>query len=317
MFRYKLNILQVQNSASFTVKKLLVLCITLNLIGINHKASSTTNILDIKSTSEPIVLENSLLWKIERSDRPVSYLFGTFHLLPLNDFELSDKVLTAFELTDQLILEIDLNDPAMQQEFMQHVTRDDTLSLEKALSPTDFNKLNTILTQAFGMNAKMVNRWHPAMVGTFLIKHFIDGTPASYDAALLEMANNKNREALGLETVEEQLHIFDQIPYNDQIKDLEEMLNDEAKVKRIFSKMVATYKKEDINGLLDLFLELNDDENKRELLLNKRNRSWINRIDSLTVESPSFVAVGAGHLGGTHGLINLLRQEGFKVTPVK
>lgn len=317
MFRYKLNNLQVQNSASSAVKKFLVLCIIFSVIGMNYNASSSTNIIDIKRTSERIVLENSLLWKIEKSDRPSSYLFGTFHLLPLSDFEISDRVLTAFELTDQLILEIDLNDPAMQREFMQHVTRDDTLTLENALSPTDFNKLNTILTQAFGMNAQMVNRWHPAMVGTFLIKHFIEGAPASYDAALLEMANNKNREALGLETVEEQLHIFDQIPYSDQIKDLNEMLNDEAKVKRIFSKMVATYKKEDINGLLDLFLELNDTEKKRELLLNKRNRTWISRIDSLTVANSSFVAVGAGHLGGKHGLINLLRQEGFKVTPVK
>ncbi len=317
MFRYILNIFRRRLSVPLVKMKHPVLGVVLLLVGINFTVISKTKALDNKRTSSGIVLENSLLWKIEKDDRPTSYLFGTFHLLPLSDFEIADKVLTAFELTEQLILEVDLNDPLMQQKFMGHVTRSDTSTLENTLSSEDFGKLNAMLNRESGMDANMLNRWHPAMVGTFLINHFIEGDAASYDAALLELANNKNRESLGLETVEEQLSVFEKIPYQDQIKDLREMLNDEHKVKKIFSEMIARYKSEDIDGLLTLFLELANSKEKEELLLNNRNRKWIAKIDTFTESRSSFVAVGAGHLAGKNGLISLLRREGFVVTPLK
>lgn len=297
--------------------KVLALCLVYHCISIFQSVISPTNYLNSKSAVRHIVLENSLLWKIEKNDRPPSYLFGTFHLLPLEDFEISDKVLTAFELSDQIVFELDLDDPDMHKSFMVHVKRADTLTLQNSMSPRDYIKLDEMLMDAFGMGVDAYNHWHPAIVGTFLIKHYIQGAPASYDASLLELANQKNREVLGLETIEEQLNIFNQIPYEDQIKDLEEMLNEEAKVKSIFSDMIAMYKVENIDGLHNLFMEYNKNKQKTELLLNNRNRNWKEKIDSLTKHNSTFVAVGAGHLAGRYGVINLLRQEGFTVTPVE
>lgn len=317
MFRYILFILKEKNPDLSPIMKFLVVCVFFHLMGINQTVISKSNPMYSKMPSGDNVSENSLLWKIERSDRPTSYLFGTFHLLPLSDFEMKDKVLTAFELTDQVVLEIDMDDPAMQRDFMAHVTRNDTRTLETALSSEDFRKLDAILTGTFGMTAKMFNHWHPAMVGTFLIKYFIEGEPASYDASLLALANEKNREVLGLESMEDQLKIFEKIPYDDQIKDLKEMLTEEAKVKGIFSQMIASYKDEDIDGLHNLLLQSIGNKQKADLLLNNRNRSWIPRIDELTSGNASFIAVGAGHLAGKDGLVNRLRREGFTVTPVK
>lgn len=317
MFNYILLKFEALFVTSMFNLKLIALCVIFYLFGNYRIAFAQSDDIINKSASGDIVLKNSLLWKVQKSGRPTSYLFGTFHLLPLSDFQISDKVLTALELADKVVLELDLNDPAMQKDFMKHVTRQDSLTLKEALSPEDYRKLNDILLGAFGTDASMFNNWHPAMVGTFLIKFYIDGAPASYDASLLEMANQKNKSVVGLETVEEQLKVFSKLPYEVQIEDLEEMLRNEEKVRNTFSEMIALYKTEDINGLYNLFIALNRDQRKIDLLLNDRNRNWIDRIEVLTKNNSSLVAVGAGHLAGRYGLISLLREEGFTVTAIE
>lgn len=291
-------------------------CLTLLITLTYSNIIAQNNGINNKEVSPDIVLENTLLWKVERSDIETSFLFGTIHLLPSKDFVISDKVLTAFELSDQIVLELDMDDPSMQMEVIKHVTRKDTSTLEGALSDHDYQKLDQLLKQAFGAGVDLFNEWQPAMVGTFLLKNFIEGEPASYEVTFIEMAGRKNKEILGLETPAEQLAIFHDIPYEDQIQDLREMLNEEDKVKKIYADLIAFYKKENIDGLYKFFMDYYDNPEQVEILLNKRNRSWVPKFRSFSKDKVSFFAVGAGHLSGENGIINLLRKEGYTVSPV-
>ena len=53
------------------------------------------------------------------------------------------------------------------------------------------------------------------------------------------------------------------------------------------------------------------------MLLNNRNKNWISKIDKYVKQKPTFIAVGAAHLGGQNGVISLLKKQGFKVEPVR
>jgi uncharacterized protein YbaP (TraB family) len=100
------------------------------------------------------------------------------------------------------------------------------------------------------------------------------------------------------------------------VKDLMEMVNEEEKMAGFYDRMISTYRNEDLNALYNLTLEDAASKKEVEMLLTKRNREWISRIESLSAEVPTFYGVGAAHLGGEDGLVNLLRREGYEVTPL-
>lgn len=261
-------------------------------------------------------LENSLLWKIEGNDIETSYLYGTLHLLPLKDFIITDKVLTAFELADQIVLELDMDDPAFQTEILQEVKRKDNATLYNTLSEEDYKKLDQLLVSSYGAGVQYFNSWHPAMVGTFLIKNYIEGESASFEVSFVEMADEKNKEIFGLETPEEQLAIFDEIPYEEQIDGLKRMIRNEEQVKKSYDNLISLYKQEKIDPLYNFVVEYYGNPETVEKLLKQRNKKWIPKFKSFSSNSATFYAVGAGHLSGKYGIINLLRKEGYKVSPV-
>lgn len=89
--------------------------------------------------------------------------------------------------------------------------------------------------------------------------------------------------------------------------------------KEMFDKMVKHYLEEDIDGINDLMDKYMSDEYAefKEQLLLKRNKNWVPDIEKLAGKNSSFIAVGAGHLPGKDGLIDLLQQAGYKVEAVK
>ena len=115
------------------------------------------------------------------------------------------------------------------------------------------------------------------------------------------------------------MQIFDDIPYEDQIEDLIRMAKDNlAYDKATFAKMLKIYKDEDITSLYSMM----EDENyssiaeHQEKFLDNRNKNWIPKIGEYAKEQPTFFGVGAGHLAGDNGVINLLRKAGYSVTAV-
>ena len=154
------------------------------------------------------------------------------------------------------------------------------------------------------------------MVETLILPSFIEGTPASYELTFVQRAKGQKKEILGLETVEFQTSLFDEIPYEDQAEDLVEMLSDRSAMESIFEQMIKVYKEEDIEGLYNASADYFNAQ-ELEVLLHKRNRDWIPKMGEMAKDKSTFFAVGAGHLGGDDGVISLLKKAGYKVKPVK
>jgi uncharacterized protein YbaP (TraB family) len=115
------------------------------------------------------------------------------------------------------------------------------------------------------------------------------------------------------------MQVFDDIPYEVQVKDLVRSAKDNlAYDKAMFAKMLKVYKEENITAMIEMM----NDENYsavadyQDKLLDNRNENWIPKIGEFAKDQPTFFGVGAGHLAGDKGVINLLREAGYKVIPV-
>lgn len=263
-------------------------------------------------------LANSLLWKISGNglEQP-SYLYGTVHITC--DATLSPKIIKALDETSQLYLELDMDDPSMQLNMMKGMTMKDGVTIKSLISEEDYTMLNTFVKEKVGMSLDMMNNMKPFLVGSMFYLNMLDCPMKSFEEELMKVTKSQEEEIYGLETVEEQLAVFDAIPYKIQVKDLLRSAKDDLSYdKKYFTKLLEVYAKEDLNGLMEM---MNDESyesmaNYEDELVNKRNQNWIPKIESIAKEEPTFFGVGAGHLGGEQGVILLLRAQGYTVTPV-
>lgn len=260
---------------------------------------------------------NSLLWKIEGDSIQTSYIFGTIHMLPKEDFSMPQKVKNAFAETEELYLELDMDNPEMMQEMMQQMMIEEQDLLSNHVDSTEYKLLDSYLKENVGLGFAQFNRFKPLYLSSTIMSSFMGKDVASYEFTFMSMTKEAKKELKGLETVEDQMSVFDSIPYEDQLDELVEMLEDPSETKELYAKMVEKYKSENINDLFDYMDDFFDNDQKMiDKLLFDRNENWVKKIPEISKDKKILYAVGAGHLGGEKGVIRLLKNKGFKVTPV-
>ncbi|UGS22865.1 TraB/GumN family protein [Flavobacterium channae] len=264
-------------------------------------------------------LEKSLLWKISGNGlKQDSYLYGTIHITC--DATLDENTLKALKATEQLFLELDMDDKSMQMQMMKHMMMKDGVKLSTLLSAEDFKIVDEFLKKNINMSAKMFDSFKPFIITTMLYPKMIDCSFQSVETELMKITKEQNEEVFGLESVEDQMKVFDNIPYQTQAEELlKTAKGDLTKDKEEMQKMMAIYQNKDIEGMLKM---MDNSDNKitsenQDVLLNNRNKNWISKMTEVMMQKPTFFGVGAGHLAGEEGVIKLLRKKGFKVEAVK
>lgn len=262
-------------------------------------------------------LEKSLLWKITGKDiKKPSYLYGTIHLTC--DYVFTDKLKKAFDETDQLVLEIDMSDPNLQSEMMKLIFMEDGKTIQNLLNEEDYKTLANFFKEQVGADLKLFNTMKPLVVtATITSKMAVCDNGTAYDSEFMKVAKAQNKNVIGLETIADQMKVFDAIPYEDQLKTLVEMAKKGMEEsKKGFEEMTHYYNAEDLEGLLKVTTDQGLEADFQENLIDQRNRNWIPLIEKITTETPTFIGVGALHLPGEQGVINLLRKQGYTVVPV-
>lgn len=263
-------------------------------------------------------LEKSLLWKISGNGiKEASYLYGTIHITC--DATLPQKALKALEETHQLFLELDMDDPSLQQSMMQGMMMKDGKTMSSLVSAEDFKIVDEFLSKQLGYSAQMLNTFKPFMVSAMLYPKMINCEMQSVEGNLMTVTKEQKEEVFGLESIAEQMNVFDAIPYEVQMKELvKTSKNNLEKDKKEMELFLDIYKSEDINSM---YAATHESENEitskfEEILLSNRNKNWIPIIEKVAKEKATFFGVGAGHLGGEMGVIQLLRNRGYKVEAV-
>ena len=262
---------------------------------------------------------NTLLWEISSNGlQQPSYLFGTIHMICKEDFLISEIVKQKFNSSKQVYLELDMDDPQLQVTMMQQMQLPDKETLKNKLGESNFKKLDSFLQKEMNMNLVMFDKFKPMMVMSILAQRLLPcAGMESYDMNFAKMATEQKKELLGLEKVEDQLGVFDAIPDSLEIRSIMNMVNDFESHKKEFSRMSSIYKTQDLDALYQLLAESPEMMGSQELLLDRRNRNWIPVMESVMKNSTTFFAVGAGHLAGSQGVLELLRKQGYKVKGIK
>jgi uncharacterized protein YbaP (TraB family) len=271
---------------------------------------------------------NTLLWRISGKNltKP-SYLFGTMHMICANDIELSDTMRNAIKNADKIYLELDMDDMFQMLGAMSHMTMRDDTTLADLLSQDEYKKVkNYFELHNSGMGAlmpfSMLEKFKPMLVESMIMEQ----SPKCENMIVMEQlvmdeAKQNDKEIKGLETMDYQLSIFDSIPYKLQAKQLVKMVDNAGKDSADDQELEAltdAYRNQQLDKLDEMTRKEDMGiQNFTEILLYNRNANWAHKLEGLMAKNSLVIAVGAGHLPGDRGVINLLRKAGYKVEPVK
>lgn len=269
----------------------------------------------------------ALLWKVSGKDlKEPSYLFGTYHLLGEPFLQELPETKKPFDQAKGIVVELVLDSSKMMSVIMSKaIMRDKKIST--LLTPAEFQKVDSALRSVSGYSLKMFDMMKPAQVAAMislseaqklnndaLTKY--KGTPLDIHFAV--QAKKLGKTVTPLETMEEQFDmLLNHFTIEEQAKQLVELVNLSALTGKFSVQMLETYMQKDIYGLEKMLDEFPKEAlGSTEHMLKDRNINWMKVLPGLMKSGSQFIAVGAGHLTGTNGLIALLEKEGYTVTPV-
>ncbi|MBS1737066.1 MAG: TraB/GumN family protein [Bacteroidetes bacterium] len=263
---------------------------------------------------------NTLLWQVSGNNlKNPSYLFGTFHLLCKEDIYFSEPLKQAISRSKEVYMELDMDDPATMMGGVLYMNMKNGKSLSDLYSPEDYEKLKTYFSDSLKVPLGLLSKAKPFFLIALLYPRMMNCTsPAGVEEELMKIAKAQKKEIKGLETIQFQASVFDSIPYEWQAKELLKNIDSFSFYKKEFDKMVSFYKAQKLDSMgRAMKMEDTASDKYNNLLLIDRNKNWVAQLKKIMAEEPVFVAVGAGHLMDTTGLIALLKKEGYKVEPLK
>lgn len=269
------------------------------------------------TTSALASVGNGLLWRIHKPQQPPSFLFGTIHIDDKRVKNLSNEVTRRFNESKTLCLEI-LPDRENQVGVGRAMLLNNGQTLDEIVGEPLFNRLSLRLNK-LGITPLESIHLKPWAAMVVLSRPKSHGGYA-LDEQLYQWGIHQYKKLCALETLKEQLAVFDSLSMEDQIILLKDSLDFLPVVQELNESLVQAYIKGDLDGIYRRSMELQANDNPlnqrlMEALIDKRNIRMIERMLPKLAHGRVFIAVGALHLPGKNGLINLLRKQGYAVTP--
>ncbi|MEH6304872.1 TraB/GumN family protein [Olivibacter sp. CPCC 100613] len=257
------------------------------------------------------------LWEISGNGLSVpSYLFGTFHLLCPEDLIFTDAIKQKLEASKQLYLELDFSDPRIGMKMMENM-RMQGKTFHDLYDSLTYHQVSDSLEKMAHIRLEMLNNIKPFGLYSIVLMGALQCKPASWELQLVDLAKTKGMNIAGLETIESQASIFDTIPYKIQAEQLKEMVFNLDSTEREISTLINLYKQQDLVTLHNRTISDPLMQGYLDLLLYNRNANWIPIIEKSAKSQATFFAVGAGHLVGDKGVIDLLRKRGYTIKPLR
>jgi hypothetical protein len=257
-------------------------------------------------------LATPLLWEVTSKERQVSYVLGTMHLGIDAEKELHPIVLQRLDASHVLIVELDMDiDPlaAVDVAMLPEGT-----TVHDKLSPGRWQVL-VDRVGGFLTPESSLRRMKPWVLATLFMQTMLPKTEPM-DGVLYERHKKAKKELVFLETLGEQAKMIERAM---DVKFLDDMLGDVPAAEKLMADMAAAYKAGDAEALAKLTFD--PEEMKKhpamfQVLLFDRNERWMPKLLPAVEKGGAFVAVGAAHLLGDKGLLELLAKKGLAVSRV-
>jgi uncharacterized protein len=295
------------------MKNVLLIACLLSLFACSSSKKTTT----VTPPKDEVVIENALLWQVSgKGLSSPSYVYGTIHIICKEDFQFSGTLKEKFREAKNIYLELDMDDPNMMMK-MASLSMMKGQSLKDLMSPADYTYLSAYVKDSLGMPMMLFNKMKPITLMSLLYTKALPCSASeSYEQTMVAMAKQQKKDIKGLEKIEDQMAVFDKIPDSVEAKMILDMIRQMPEQKKQFAQMVDAYKKEDLKSLSNAMSESPEWKGFEDIMLSNRNKNWIPVMEMAMKENTTLFAVGAGHLSGKDGVINLLRAAGYTVTPV-
>ena len=297
----------MKKSFSLAILMLLVL-----FSGISSLSAQT------KKTKE----QPALLYEISGNGlKTPSYIYGTIHIICPNDMITADKFDKYISASEQIIMELDFDNQDEMSSMSKAAILPDGKTLADYLTAEQYAKVGELVKNTLGIPIENVKNIHPLFLSTIITtspKVLGCNTPGSYELSFLKTATDKKKPVEGLETVQMELDAINSSPIAKQAESLYKIALDPKKSFDEFKKLIETYKTQNSDEVYKtLETSFADDPAFQVKLLDERNADWLPKIEKAIKGKSTFIAVGSGHLGGKAGVLNLLREKGYKLKPIR
>jgi uncharacterized protein YbaP (TraB family) len=263
------------------------------------------------------------VWTVKGKTNTV-YFAGSVHALPKDHAEFPEQLERAYAAVQSVVLEVDLDD-MNPLEAVQFITAQGTLPAEKTLQDVvgakDYVRVAKLAAD-LGVPEVAITRLEPWAAALVLTQFALNKTgfdaQLGIDMQITERAKTDGKSIDGLETVIDQLSVFDSRTFPEQTRFLLDSADDAADLDSDLSKLIVAWRSGDLRGLEKEFLkERAKSPALYDALLAVRNRKWMPKIEDLLDDDQDYlVVVGTLHYVGKDGLLALLRQRGFKPVPM-
>ena len=259
-----------------------------------------------------------LLWKIETPGATTSYLFGTIHSDDARVVALPEAVARSLDASNRFVMEAIVDGNALMR-MAEVMFFNDGRTLEQVVGKKLYMESMKALS-ARGLPTLGVEKQKPWAV-MLALSMPPPKTGEYLDLVLQARATQRNKPVSGLETIAEQLAVFDGLPLPDQTALLKDTLNTRVDLDKEFEELRQAYLARDLAAIAAIGAKnkLGDERLYNEVmdrLLVKRNRRMAERMTPILKAGGAFIAVGAAHLPGETGLLYRLEQAGYRVTAV-
>ena len=276
---------------------------------------------------------DAILWKVEKPGRPTSYLFGTVHLTDERVTTLSPATESALKASKTIALEVsDISETATSTVIAKSaplVMFTDGRRLDGLLSSTEYETVKSIISRS-GMPVDLAALFKPWIVTMILStseceRAKVQGGARVLDMKIAEIGKSRGMQVVGLETISAQIEALAAVPEQQQLDMLRSSLKYADRTNDMMETLVQLYLKRRISAALPFQIALArqsgiGDEafaGFQQKLLYERNEKMRAVAEPLLERGGVFIAIGALHLPGDRGMVELLRQSGFTVTAIE
>ena len=259
---------------------------------------------------------HGLLWELSKPGIEPAYLFGTIHSEDPEVLQLPQPVQQAIDRCNTVVLEMLLDADAMMYSSTAMLMMDGRM-LSDIIGKPLFRQVASAI-RSRGIQELVLERMKP-WAAAVILSMPVSETGLVLDMMLYQSALEQGKSVHGLETVEEQLNVFEALPEKDQVLLLQDAVENFSGLDALHAELLDAYKQRDLAGLMALSeaaMQAGDqqlaDEFQQHLVVD-RNHRMSDRMQVYLRQGKVFIAVGALHLPGEEGLLSLLEQQGFTV----
>ncbi len=268
----------------------------------------------------PVVAETSV-WSVSSGDN-IIYLGGTVHLLRPSDYPLPREFDQAYQASSQMYFETDISamsDLTVQTQMLQQLTYSDERTLKTVLNEEAYAAL-TEYVAGIGLPLMMLEKFKPGLlVSTLQVLEFqsMGFTPQGVDVHFNTQAVADSKSLGQLETVQEQIGFIAAMGEGNESEFILLSLRDLDEIDELMEEMIRAWRTGDNSGLSEMLVEDMKSEAPElyDSLLLQRNLKWVPQIEQMLKDTDTeFVLVGAAHIVGENGLLDLLASEGYEIS---